>query len=389
MRVLIAPATFKGSLSAGQAAEAIRRGLADSGLDFKTELMPIADGGDDTLEVLMSPGGRLVETLVRDPLGRPITACFGVSPGGDTAVVEMARASGLQLLADDELRPMRTSTFGTGQLVARAADTGAERIIIGVGGSATVDGGLGCLTALGVDFLDGRGQRVAPVGGALSRVRRIDPGRLSPAVGRTRIQVACDVDHPVLGPRGAAPVFGPQKGASPADVVRLEAGLTHFFTLVRDQLGVDVTLTPRGGAAGGLAAGLAAFLGGELVSGIELVLDYLDIEARLRGVAAVITGEGCLDDQTLGGKAPYGLAAAARSRGVPVYALAGRVEVGEDRLRPAGFEGVFSLTESPEMIYEGMARAEELLRQRAAVLGRRIWREQKKGPSGEWTPDGR
>ncbi len=370
MRVVVAPNSFKGALSSPLAAEAIARGLNRSGLECELDLMPIADGGDDTMEVLVGRHGRVVETEVYDPLGRPITAQFGILADGRTAVVEMARASGLKLLEADERDPLKTTTYGVGQLIAEAIKTGCRRIIVGVGGSATVDGGVGCLSALGARFLDRDGRRIPPGGGGLEQVEQIDLAGLDPGLKAVAIEVACDVTNPLLGPDGAAAVFGPQKGAGPGDVARLEAGLDRLFGLAAERLGVEVRREPRTGAAGGLAAGLKAFLGARLLSGVELVLDQLGADARLARADLVITGEGRIDAQTLGGKGPMGLLDRAKRYDLPVVGLAGSVGPGEERLIEAGFSAWLPICPEPMALEEAMAAAESILEAAAARLGR-------------------
>ncbi len=373
MRILIAPNAFKGALSAPEAAACIARGLRRSGLDCELDLMPIADGGDDTMDVLLAQGGEAHPVTVEGPLRRPVEAAWGLLADGETAIVEMARASGLKLLRDDERDPLLASTYGTGQLIAGAVAAGATRIIVGVGGSATVDGGAGCMQALGVRLLDETGSEVPHGGGQLGRIARIDTsGLLTPLrEGRVEVLVACDVDNPTLGSNGAAAVFGPQKGASPEQVETLEANLRHFFTLVAEQVGVDVRALPGGGAAGALAAGLAAFLGAELRSGIDLVLDALGAEERLSGVDLVITGEGRMDSQTLGGKGPFGLALAARARGVPTVALVGGIGDGEDALHEA-LAAVVPVAPGPISLDDALKDAESLLERAALRVGRLI-----------------
>jgi len=374
MKILVAPNAFKGSLSAVDAAACIARGLARSGLGCGVDLMPIADGGDDTLAVLIAAGAaqgaRAHQAMVEGPLGEPVQAVWGMLPDGQTAVVEMARASGLKLLPPARRDPLRTSTFGTGQLIAAAVEAGARRIIVGVGGSATVDGGAGCMQALGVRLLDAQGNEIPHGGGALDRVRRIDTGGLLPALNGVSVKVACDVTNPTLGPTGAAAVFGPQKGATPEQVALLENNLQHFFTLVAEQVGVDVRDLPHGGAAGALSAGLAAFLGAELCSGIDLILDALGAERRLDGVSLIITGEGRLDAQTLGGKGPVGVARLAQARGIPVIALAGSVGDDEAALHAAGFDVILSIVPGVISLEEAMARAGDLLERAGERVGR-------------------
>ncbi len=370
MKILIAPNAFKGSLSSPRAAEGIARGLSRAAADWHFDLMPIADGGDDTLEVLCADGGSTLEVEVADPLGRPIRATLGLMADDRTAVIEMARASGLKLLAPGECDPLAATTRGVGQLIAAAAEAGAERIIIGVGGSATVDGGAGCVSALGVRLLDEAGDPVPPGGGSLGRIHRIDPSGLAPALAGRDLVVACDVENPVLGPTGTAAVFAPQKGASPEDVARLEANLGHFFGLAARTLGRDVRHLPRAGAAGGLAGGLAAFCNARLESGIDLVLEHLDADRRIREADLVITGEGLLDAQTLSGKGPLGLARLAREHHRPVVALAGGVGGGEADLAAAGISAVLPITPGPLALEEAMDRALELMERAAERLGR-------------------
>jgi glycerate kinase len=371
MKILVAPNAFKGALTAPQVADAIARGLGRSGLDCTVERMPIADGGDDTLEVLVGQGGTAHTLAVEDPLGRPIDAEWGLLADGQTAVVEMARASGLKLLRDEERNPLLTSTYGSGQLIRAAVEAGARRIIVGVGGSATVDGGAGCMQALGIRLLDAAGQDLPRGGGALDRLACIDTKDVPPALRhrRVKVEVACDVDNPTLGPRGAAAVFGPQKGATTAQVDRLEANLRHFFTVVADQLGADVRDLPGGGAAGAFSAGLMAFLGAELASGIDLVLDALHFEERLSGVDLVITGEGRMDSQTLGGKGPFGLAVVARARGIPTIAIVGGIGDGEDALLDT-LVAIMPIAPGPITLEESLANAAALIEQTAVRVGR-------------------
>ncbi len=370
LKILIAPNSFKGSLSSPRAAAAIGRGLKSCGLECDLDLMPIADGGDDTMAVLIGREGSVRRFAVQDPLNRPVEAELGLLADNDTAVVEMARASGLKLLKPEERDPLKTSTYGTGQLIARAVGAGCSRVIVGVGGSATVDGGAGCLEALGASFVDESGQKIPPGGGGLHRVRRLDLSGLDPRLKEIQIDVACDVENPTLGPRGAAAVFGPQKGATPEQVRILEENLNRFFTLAAETLGKDVRRTPRGGAAGALAAGLKAFLGAELRSGVELVLESLGAPRRLARADLVITGEGRLDSQTLSGKGPLGLARAAKEHGVPVVALAGAIGEGEAELAAAGLEAIMSICPGPLSLEEAMGETDRLLEEAAARLGR-------------------
>jgi glycerate kinase len=368
MRIIIAAGALKHSLSAGAAAQAIRRGLARSGLvDAELVLMPIADGGNGTLDAVLTLGGTRIAAQVSDPFGRPVEAAFAQL--GDTAVVEMALASGLELLTPDELDPLRASTYGTGQLMRAALDAGARRIIVGVGGSATVDGGAGCLHALGVHFYDGKGRALAPCGGNLHLIHSIDARELDSRWHDVEVIIASDVDNPTLGQDGAAAVFGPQKGATPAVVAQLEGNLRHFFTLVSQQMGIDVRETRGGGAAGALSAGLIAFLGGRIESGIDLILDLCGFDALLENADLVITSEGRMDDQTVHGKGPIGVARRAAVRGVPTVALVGGLETDDATLHEAGLWVVLPIVDRPMPLDDALAQAESLLERAALRLG--------------------
>jgi glycerate kinase len=369
MKILIAPGAFKHSLTASQAAQAIAQGLRHSGLDADLHLLPIADGGNGTLDAFLAGGGKRIEVQVLDPLERPVTAAYGLLDDCETAVIEMALASGLELLRRDELDPLRTTTHGTGTLVQAALDAGAKRIIIGMGGSATVDGGAGCMQALGVRLLDEHGQDVPSGGGNLSRIRTIDVACLDARWHEVEVIIASDVDNPTLGEQGAAAVFGPQKGASPDDVRVLEDNLRHYFTLVRDQLGVDVLDVKGGGAAGGFSAGLMAFLGGRIQSGIDLLLEHNQFREHLRDADLVITGEGQMDEQTVHGKGPIGVARLAREHGVPTVAIVGGLNAHDALLHDAGIHAVLPIVTKPMPLDEALAQAETLVQRAALRLG--------------------
>lgn len=372
MKIVIAPNALKGSVSAVGAAECIKAGLIESGLEADYDLMPIADGGDDTMDVLVADGGTVKSLTVQGPLGRSMTADYGLLKDGKTAVVEMARASGLKLLTAAERNPLVTTTWGTGQLIEAAARDGAKRIIVGVGGSATVDGGQGCAQALGVKILDAAGQPIAPGGGSLTKAVKVDLSAKSPLLDGVEILIASDVDNPLLGPTGAAAVFGPQKGADPEMVIELEANLAHLYGLMAEEHGIDVRQAPGAGAAGGLGAGLMAFFGAEYRSGIELVLDSLEAEKRLAGADLVVTGEGQMDTQTLHGKGPMGVARMAKDRNIPCFALVGSVGGGEKELHTEGMTAIYSIVPGPIALEAAMADGGNLLAAAAARLGRTI-----------------
>ncbi len=369
MKILIAAGAFKQSLSAAEACAAIAAGLAQSGLGAELEQLPIADGGNGTLEALLSSGGERVTVPVLDPLGRPIHADYGLLDGGATAVIEMALASGLELLAPDELNPMAASTYGTGQLMADALARGAERFIIGLGGSATVDGGMGCLRALGLRLLDRRGHEVPAGGAGLAQIASFDVSGMDPRWRRARIIIASDVDNPTLGEDGAARIFGPQKGADAQMVEQLEKNLGQCFTRLYEQRGVDLRHVKGGGAAGAFAAGLMAFLSCEIVSGIDMVLAQNRFEDKLAGASLVITGEGQIDRQTLGGKGPLGVAKLAAKLGVPTIAIVGGLNIDDAELHAAGVQAAFSIVDKPMSLNAALDDAADLLRRAALRLG--------------------
>lgn len=369
MKILIAPGAFKHSLSARAAAEAIARGLERSGLGAELVLLPIADGGNGTLDAYLASGGQRMTARAVDPLGRPMVAAWGLLEDGETAVIEMALASGLELLRPGELTPLLTSTYGTGMLMAAALAAGAKRIIVGMGGSATVDGGAGCLQALGVRLLDAYGQNIPQGGGNLSGIYTIDASGLDARWKEVEVIIASDVDNPTVGERGAAAVFGPQKGAGPHEVRMLEAGIRHFFTKVRDQMGVDVLDTAGGGAAGALSAGLMAFLGGRIQSGVDLILDTNGFDEHLKTASLVITGEGQMDEQTIGGKGPIGAARRAAEHGVPTVAIVGGLNADDTLLHEAGVQAVLPIVTRPMSLDDALRNAAELVERAALRLG--------------------
>jgi glycerate kinase len=369
MKIIVAPGAFKQSLTARAAAEAVARGLRRSGLPAELILLPIADGGNGTLDAFLASGGSFITVPTYDPLGRPIEAPIGVLPDGQTAVVEMALASGLELLAPSELSPLTASTFGTGLLLRAAIQQGVRRVIIGMGGSATTDGGAGAFQALGVRLLDKSGQPIPPGGAGLAQLAHIEAGGIDPRWRDIDLIIASDVTNPAVGETGAAAIFAPQKGASTDQVRLLDANLRHFFEQVRHHLAVDVLTLPGGGAAGALAAGLLAFLGGRIVSGIDLLLDYNGFESHLAGADWIITGEGRLDDQTEYGKGPIGLARRAQAAGVPTIALVGSLDADDERLRRAGLHAAFPIIPRPMSLAEALQHASPFLESAALRLG--------------------
>ena len=364
-RILVAPDKFKGSLSSREAAEAIARGLREGWPDAELITCPLADGGEGTLEVLVhATGGRTVGCDVTGPLGEPRRAPLGVLGDGKTAVVEMAAASGLALVPPEKRDPRYTTSAGTGDLIRAALDMGMRRIVVGIGGSATNDGGAGMASALGVRFLDDCGEDLSPGAIYLNNLEAMDIRGLDPRVLDTRIVVASDVTNPLLGERGASRVYAPQKGASEYDVELLERGLTRLAEVVSATLVPGLEDKPGAGAAGGLGFGLMAFLGAEVRPGIEVVMEAVGFEAKLSRCGLVVTGEGRLDAQTAYGKTVTGVARAAQRDGVPVLALGGEVAEGAEALRGLGVTAMLGIASGPMGLEESMRRAGPLLRSR-------------------------
>ncbi|TFV91048.1 glycerate kinase [Blastococcus sp. CT_GayMR16] len=366
MRIVVAPDSFKGSLAADRAAEAIATGVARAVPTAEVVLRPVADGGEGTVAAALRAGYSPRAARVSGPDGRPVDATFATDDG--TAVVELASAAGLALAAP---AASTASTRGVGDLLLAALDSGARRLVLGIGGSATTDGGAGMLQALGVRLLDADGRDIPPGGAGLARLARADAAHVDPRLAGVEIVVATDVTNPLTGPSGAAAVFGPQKGASPADVLTLDAALARYAAILRRDLGIEVADVPGSGGAGGTAAGALA-LGARLVSGAALVCDLVGLSPAIGGAALVITGEGALDEQTLSGKAPAEVAARARAAGVPCLALAGVVALGGDRLSGAGFTAAHALTEVDPDVAHCRAEPERLLADLAACVVPRL-----------------
>jgi len=370
MRVVIAPNAFKGSLSALDAANAIAEGVRAVASDADLVLVPIADGGDGTVEALVAAvGGERRTVPVRGPLGEPVDADYGLIDGGSTAVVEMAKAAGLALVPLEKRDPRITTTYGVGELLREAYDGGARHFIVGIGGSATNDGGAGMAQALGYHLLDENGHELPPGGLALKRLARVHVGGVHANWKEAEVEVACDVTNPLTGPSGASAVYGPQKGATPEMVAELDAALHHFAEVIRRDLGVDVEQLPGAGAAGGLGAGLVAFTGARLRPGAEMVMEALNLDERLEGADLVITGEGRLDSQTARfGKGPAAVARHGRNAGIPVVAIGGSI-ADETELRLL-FDGLEATVVQPCSLDEAIAQARPLLVRAATRLMR-------------------
>lgn len=369
MRIVIAIDSFKGSLSSAQGADALAAGLLDADPALQILKVPIADGGEGTLEALARAcEGRLVSVETFDPLERPRRAAYLLLSGGETAVVELAASSGLTLLAPAERDPLAATTRGTGVVIRRAIDDGARRIILTVGGSATNDGGTGIAVALGAKFLDDRGGEVPPRGGDLVRIRAVDTEGVPLHVAGVEITIATDVSNPLCGPAGAARVYGPQKGASPSAVRVLDEGLKTLGEVLERHCGRAVASLPGAGAAGGTAASLVALFGARLVSGFETIAALAGLEREIAGAGLVITGEGRVDAQTLQGKVPLGVARLARRAGVPVMIVGGEIRPEAEALREEGVCGFFPIVSGPVSRAKAMSGARELMR----ATGRRI-----------------
>ncbi|MBM4404676.1 MAG: glycerate kinase [Chloroflexi bacterium] len=372
MNVLCAPQAFKGSLTALAAAQAMAEGVRQALPQATVTIAPMADGGDDTLDVLVSATrGRYFTAHVQDALGRAISARWGALGDGETAVVEMAQASGIRLLKTEELDPLRTTTFGTGQLITAALKASYRKILVGIGGSATVDGGTGAVAALGGRFLDSSGAPLPPGGGALARLHRIDLSALDVRLAQTAISVACDVDIPLCGPRGAW-TFAPQKGATPQMAKELAAAMEHFSAVVAAQAGVDLRAMPLAGPAGGLAGGLHALCRAKLLHGSKLVLGVTGLDKRIAQADLVITGEGAFDRTTLSGKGPREVAACAKRAGVPVIVVAGHVATDLPDLAGLGIVGAEPLlAHAPSLEYATAHAAAIITKATAAALTKR------------------
>jgi len=371
MKVVVAPNAFKGTLTAPQAAAAIARGVREVFPDAEIVEVPVADGGEGTVEALVvAHRGEYRTVTVEGPLGDPVAAVFGLIDGGRTAVVELASASGLTLVAAGRLDPRRASTFGFGQLLAAAREAGAVEVIAGIGGSATNDGGAGMAQALGCRLVDARGRELERGGAALARLERIDVSGVDPRWRSVRVKVACDVTNPLTGPLGASAVYGPQKGADETAIRELDDALARYAAVVEGDLGKRVADVPGAGAAGGTGAGLVAFLDAELLPGAPLVVDAAGLDAELQGAQLVITGEGRVDAQTAYGKAPGEVIKRARAAGVPVILLAGSKGPGWEAVGRLGVQSVVAISAGKADVMEAMGPPDRMLTRAAVVACR-------------------
>ena len=371
MKIVIAPDSFKDSLSAEKVADAIAAGLADVMPHAQLIKCPMADGGEGTVEAIVAAGnGQLRRNHVQGPLGAPIEAHWGWLPDSHTAIIEMAEASGLQLLKPEQRNACITSTFGTGELIKAALDAGARRVILAIGGSATNDAGAGALQALGLGLFDAQGNHLPRGGLALAHVARIELTGLDPRLAEVRFEIAADVNNPLCGEHGASAIFGPQKGASAEQVRLLDQALGHFADHCANVLPKDVRHEPGSGAAGGLGFAAKAFFGAQFRAGVEVVAELVGLAEAVKGADLVITGEGRFDAQTLRGKTPFGVASIARAEGVPVVVLAGTLGEGYQALYEHGINAAFAIASGPMTLQDACARAAPLLTDRARDIAR-------------------
>ncbi len=370
MNILIAIDKFKNSLNSFEVAEAIRKGFLQASSNFSVAALPLSDGGDGLTDAIAYYTNASKHTLtVADPLFRSIEASYLLSADGKTAFIEMAKASGLLLLQPSEYNCMITSTYGTGQLIKAALLQKVDKIILGIGGSATNDCGIGMATALGYRFLDKEGKELQPIGANLIHIHTIDSSNKL-AKGKIEIKVACDVTNYLTGEEGAAKVYAPQKGANPDMVAQLEAGALHFAEVVKKDLGIDISTIEGGGAAGGMGAGCVAFLDAALVKGIDLVLEISKAEDHIQKADCIITGEGKIDSQTLSGKLVAGVAELAKKHNKPVIAVCGNLDVDKESLHHIGITAAFSIINKPMPLEEAYIRAAELLTETSFNIGK-------------------
>ncbi|GBR06089.1 glycerate kinase [Acetobacter oeni] len=373
MKIAIVCDSFKESLSALEVAEEIEAGFLDIFPDADFIKLPAADGGEGTVSaIVVGTGGRLIRRIVTGPLNTPVDAFFGITGDGTTAIIEMAASSGLELVPEDSRDPLGATTRGVGELVQAALDEGCRHIIIGLGGSATNDGGAGFIQALGVLLKDIEGRELPPGGAALARLAAIDVSGLDPRLTGLTLEVACDVDNPLLGTEGASAVFGPQKGASITHVELLDSALSRYAAQIATDIGRDIAYTPGAGAAGGLGAALLAFTDAKLRPGVDIVMEALDVASALADADLVITGEGRIDGQTVRGKTPVGVARVAKRLGKPVIAIAGSLGTGVDAVYDAGIDAVFGTVQRPGTLADALRESRESVRRTARNVARVI-----------------
>jgi glycerate 2-kinase len=372
MKVVIAIDSFKGCCTTLEAANAVERGIRYYRDDIKTKILPIADGGEGTVETLVkSLNGKYIEVDVLNPLGKKMKSRYGILPG-EIAVIEMASASGLTLISEEEYNPLITTTFGTGQLIQDAMDKGCTTIFIGLGGSATNDGGVGMAQALGVSFKNKLNQEIGFGGGELKAIESIDVSKLDPRVENTEIVILSDVTNPLCGKNGAANVYGPQKGATPSMIQILDDNLKYFGSVINEQLSIDVMNLSGGGAAGGLGAGLVAFCQAKIHSGVEKIIEFIGLEEHLQDADLLITGEGRIDSQTINGKVALGVARKAKKYGVPVIAIVGSIGEGAEIVYNHGIDAIVDIVSEPMTLENALENGISLL-EKTSERTMRIW----------------
>ena len=374
MKIVIAPDSFKESLSALKAAESIQKGFKQVLSDAEYVKVPMADGGEGTVQSLVdATGGEIISKTVTGPLGEQVDAFFGILGNKTTAVIEMAAASGIHLVPAEKRNPLVTSTRGTGELIAAALDYGVNHIIIGIGGSATNDGGAGMAKALGALLLDKDGMEIGEGGGSLGRLASINLSEFDPRLANIKIEVACDVDNPLTGEKGASAIFGPQKGATLDMIAQLDQYLDHYASIIERDLGKKINDIPGAGAAGGLGGGLLAFLPSELKRGVEIVIEATDLSNILKDADLVITGEGKIDGQTIYGKTPIGVAKMAKKYGVPVVGIAGNISKDSHVVHEYGIDAIFSIVPGVILLEDAFKHAEEYIERTAANIAT-VWK---------------
>ncbi|MDQ0192040.1 glycerate kinase [Paenibacillus wynnii] len=383
MKVLIVPDSYKGSLSSKEVADFMEQGVLAALPEAEIHKIPIADGGEGTVEAMVSAThGEFRELEVIGPLGKPVTAVYGVLEKGQSAVIEMASASGLMLLQKEELNPLATTTYGTGQLIKQALELGCRKLVVGIGGSATNDGGVGMAQALGVRFLDEQGEEIGFGGGELVKIRTIDISGIHPGIAHCEVIIASDVTNPLCGPEGASSVFGPQKGATPEMVELLDQGLKHLADEILIQLGIKIESTAGAGAAGGLGAGLMAFLNAGMARGIDIVLEAANFDEMVKDADLVITGEGRTDAQTAFGKTPAGVAKLAKKYNKPVICISGGITADVQALYDIGIDVIVGATQSPMSLEEAIANSPSMISHavssviRAMSIPGKYWRQE-------------
>ena len=378
MNILAAPDSFKGSLTALEVAENIQKGIRNFDERINVELLPMADGGEGTVQSLVdATNGEIIKKEVTGPLGKKVEAFYGILGDQKTAVIEMAAASGLPLVPKAKRNPLKTTTYGTGELILSALEHGVEQIIVGIGGSATNDAGVGMAQTLGAEILDKNGKEVAFGGEHLDEIKEINLENLDPRIKNTEILVACDVDNPLFGRNGAAYVYAPQKGADPYMVEQLDNNLRKFNEIVKEELNKNINEIPGAGAAGGLGAGLVAFLDAELKAGIDIILELMNFEKKLENIDLVITGEGMLDGQSINGKTPIGVARKAKEKGIAVIAIAGTLGIGVEKVLDYGIDAYYSIINMPSELDLIIKESPKLIQSLSEQIIRTIYRAKK------------